>query len=121
MKKIREKIWWIVAAYLVVGYIFVGLYRLRFLLFVFVIILILTLLDLEKNTRLYGIIGLSVPVLFFFKIIPSPYSYFVAHNIVMSISIILTVMTIFLTTSLAILVCFLLEQKRQHFSELRKK
>lgn len=112
MRNIKQKIWWIVAVYLAAGYIFVDLYRLRFLLIIFAIIFVLTLLDLDTKLRWYGGIGLLILSAFFFKMIPSPYSYFINHHLAMSLSVAFTVLIVYLAVVVGELIYYFLIQKK---------
>jgi hypothetical protein len=113
MKNISQKIWWFVVAYLAAGYVFVSLYRLRFILIIIFIILVLTLKELEAKFRWYGIIGLLVLTLFFFKIIPSPYLYFKVHHLEMSLSVALTILVVFLSVVAGELIFYFSTRKKK--------
>lgn len=97
MKKIVEKLWWFIVFYLTVGYFFTELYRLRFLIIIFMLASVLLFLDLGKKLQVCGIVVFATFALFFFKIIPSPYPYFAERQVPMSISVLMTVIVIFVT------------------------
>jgi hypothetical protein len=108
MKKFNKTIWFVILGYLALGYVLPVFFRARFMLLLMTVVSILVLLELEWEKRIYALIATLVLALFFYKIIPSPYHYFVTQKMPMSISIFLTILTIFLVVTIASLVAKLL-------------
>lgn len=103
MNKLKDKIWWLILIYLVIGYIFPVILRQRFMLIMFIITIGLIMneskLSLKEKSRFIAI-G-TILTAFFLKMIPSPYPLFTEIGLPMAISLTLTMLILFLSLVLA--------------------
>lgn len=67
---------------------------------VFVIVTSLSVLELKLKDRIVAVAMAIMVGLFFYKIIPSPFPFFINHGYKLSVGILFTVLAIFLISSL---------------------
>lgn len=72
------------------------------MLVIFFLVGMLVMADLKTEERVKLVAGGFVLIMFFMKIIPSPYPSLVKYGIPMSISMLLTILLIFLSVVLAV-------------------
>jgi hypothetical protein len=101
LEKIKKIAFGLMIVYILVCYLFPELIRLRYFLVISGGLVLINILDLKTLVITRFLTALALIGLFFFKIIPTPYLYLNEKGLPMSVSIMITVVFVFVATSIA--------------------
>jgi hypothetical protein len=100
-EKIKKIAFGLMIIYILICYLLPEFIRLRYFMVISVVLVVVNMLDLKTLVTARSLTCLALIGLFFFKIIPTPYPYLIERGLPMSISIMTTVVFVFVSTLIA--------------------